>query len=68
MLDEWAAITTIPRKDMTEIIIRMKIARELKHAVSNEANHIYKSGNEVSVWHEVVVNNRIEEWLGPFEI
>lgn len=67
-VDERAAIASLARKEMSEIMARMRIARGLRHAVPNASNHMYKPGDKILVWRENIVNNQIGEWLGPFEI
>lgn len=53
---------------MSEIMARMRISRGLKHAVPQASTHVYKTGDKVLLWIENIVNSRIGEWLGPFEV
>ena len=46
----------------------MKINRALRHAVPTAANRSYEPGDQVLVWREKIVDNRIGEWLGPFAV
>lgn len=58
-VDERAVIATLARKEMSEIMARMRIQRGLKHAVPSAADKTYKAGDEVLVWRENIVNSCI---------
>jgi len=47
---------------------KARVARALKHTVPPSTDHPLKAGDQVLVWKEKVVNNRIGEWLGPFTV
>lgn len=46
----------------------LKLKRALYHSVPPASNRTYQPGDQVLVWKEQVVNNRIGEWLGPFRV
>lgn len=46
----------------------MLINRTLRHALPDASNHIYESRYRVLVWREIVVNNCVREWTGPFKM
>lgn len=53
---------------MIEIMEHMWINGGLKQDAPNEAHIVYKIGDYVLLWRKKIVEKRIVEWLGPFEI
>jgi len=56
------------RVEMAKHMGKARVARALKHAVPPSADNPLKAGDQVLVWKEKVVNNRIGEWLGPYTV
>lgn len=52
---------------MSQIMGNMHVAREVKHAVRQATNTIYKGSDEALVCIENIVNSKIGQWVGPFE-
>ncbi len=44
----------------------MRVSRALKHAVPSARDRLYQPGDQVLVWRERQVNNRIGEWVWTF--
>ena len=67
-LEDRAAIALCVRKEMERIMAEMRIRRALKHKIPAAADTSYQPGDKVLVWSEKIVESRIVEWLGPFEV
>lgn len=63
-----AKIATEARIEMEKHMGKARIARALKHAVPPSADRPLSPGDQVLVWRENIVKNRIGEWLGPFTV
>eukprot|EP00171_Calliarthron_tuberculosum_P023746 IDg23746t1 len=59
-------MATSARKEMSKHMGSLRISRALRHAIPASADTSYEPGDQVLVWREKQVNNRIGEWLGPF--
>eukprot|EP00171_Calliarthron_tuberculosum_P022450 IDg22450t1 len=53
------------RKEVSKHMGKLRIARALRHAIPPAADISYEPGEQVLVWREKQVNNRIGEWMGP---
>ncbi len=61
----------IPRAARTEMqkhMAKMRVIRALKHPVPSAIDRIYEPGDQVLIWRERQVNNRIFECIGPFSV
>ena len=67
-LDERAKIAFEARNEMEQHMAKLRIDRALPHAVPPAANVTYERNDEVLVWREKQVNNRIGEWVGPYSV
>ena len=67
-LVERARIATQARKIMAQEIAKSKLQRALKHNAPDAADRVFEPGQLVLVWREKIVNNRIGEWLGPYQV
>eukprot|EP00171_Calliarthron_tuberculosum_P018350 IDg18350t1 len=56
------------RAEMQQHMTKNRIQRAFRHSVPAAADRHYQPGDQVLVWRENVVNNRVGEWLGPFTI
>ena len=68
MLEDRASVALCARKEMERIMAEMRTKRALKHKVPTAADTFYQPGDKVLVWREKIVESRIGEWLGPFEV
>lgn len=53
----------IARKEMGEIMAKLRVKRALHHAVPPASDHPYENGDQFLVWREKKVANRIGEWV-----
>ena len=53
---------------MTKSLAQAKISCALRHNTPPAAKLTYQPGDEVLVWREKVVENRICQWLGPYTV
>lgn len=67
-LDERSKLAFEARQEMEQHMARVRTDRALRHAVPPAADQNFQQGDKVLVWREKIVNNRIGEWLGPFEV
>ncbi len=51
---------------MRKHMAKMRVRRALKHEVPSSSDRLYQPGDQVLVWMERHVNNRIGEWVGHF--
>ena len=56
------------RKEMEQHMARMKLQRALRHQVPSAADTIFEHGQKVLVWCEMIIANRIGEWVGPLTV
>ena len=63
-----AEVANAARKEMEQIMARMRVQRALKHATPISADRAFEVGSEVLVWRENTVDNRIGEFVGPFKV
>ncbi len=47
---------------------KARVSRALKHQTPTASDTIYVPEDQVLVWRENVVNNRIGKWLGPYVV
>ena len=53
---------------MASQMAKARVSRALKNTTPTAADDVFTPGDQVLVWRENVVNNRIGEWLGPFVV
>lgn len=53
---------------MSEIMSRMRVTGEVKYAVSQATNNIYRRFDKLVVRRKNIVNSRTGEWIRPFQI
>eukprot|EP00171_Calliarthron_tuberculosum_P022143 IDg22143t1 len=46
----------------------LRVSRAMRHAIPAAADNSYEPGDQVLIWREKQVNNRIGEWLGPHTV
>ena len=63
-----AKLATAARKEMSAQMAKVKLKRAMHHAVPPACDRSYEPGDEVLVWRERIVGNRIGEWLGPLKV
>ena len=68
LLPERAQAALTPRKVMAESQAKSKFKCAIKHQSPKMQNYTYSPGEKVLVWREKIVNNRIEEFIGPFTV
>ena len=51
---------------MAEAQAKSRLKREIKHQSPKMQSYTYSPEDKVLVWREKIVNNRIEEFIGPF--
>lgn len=62
-LDEDAKIAFEARKEMEHHMEKLRTEPALRHAVPQAADVTYERNDEVLIWREKKVNNRIGEWI-----
>lgn len=67
-ISERPELAEIYRMEMQEKMAKLKLKMALHHAVPLACDRAYEPSDKVLVWREKVVNNRIGEWLGPYEV
>ncbi len=67
-LADRSKIARVARMEMQKHMAKMRVARALKHAVPGASDRLYQPGDQVLVWRERQVNNRIGEWIGLFSV
>lgn len=67
-LNERAELDEIARKGMEGNMASLKLKRALHHPVPPACDQRYEPGDQVLVWLEKVLNQRIGEWLGLFTV
>ena len=65
-LAERAQTAQEARRLMAKHLAQTRVNRALKHNTPNANVRIYQPGDEVLVWREKLVENRIGEWVGPY--
>lgn len=60
-LGERSKVAVIARKEMERIMAQMRVSRALKHAVPPATLEDFKAGQNVLVWREKLIANRIGE-------
>ena len=65
-LAERAHTAQAARRLMAKHLAQTRIHRALKHNTPSANVHVYQPGDEVLVWREKLVENRIGEWTGPY--
>ena len=65
---ERAEIAHTARREMEKHMARLRINRALQRRTPAAADRSYKPGDHVLVWREKLVESRIGEWIGPFEV
>lgn len=63
-----ASATTQACEYMDKNMARLRVQRALRHKVPPAANVSYQYGEQVSVWRERLIAQRIGEWKGPCEV
>ena len=53
---------------MSGYLARAKANRAMKHNSPPSSDQTYQPGDDVLVWREKQVENRIGEWLGPYKV
>ena len=66
--DERAQIVHEARIGMAKHMAKGRVSRALKNKAPPALDSTFNPGDQVFVWRENVINNRIGEWLGPFVI
>lgn len=64
-IDERAKISFEARQEMKKYLAKIRTDRALRHAIPAAAYVTYEQGEEILVWREQQVNNRIGESVGP---
>jgi len=67
-LEDRAAIANSARKSMQQQMAKLRVQRALRHQVPAAADRHFQVGQNILVWREKLIANRIGEWVGPFEI
>ena len=65
---ERSKIAHTARMEMSKHMAKVRLARALKHAVPTVVDDPLTHGDQVLVWREKIVNNRIGEWIGPMTV
>lgn len=65
-LDVLKWLTQRDKKYVSKQIALLRVQRALRHAVPPSFHNFYQPGDQVLVWRENVINNRIGEWLKHF--
>ena len=63
-----AEVLITARKEMQKHMAQSRLSRELNHSVPAAADNSYNPGGKVLVWRGNVVEDRICEWVGPFNV
>ncbi len=53
---------------MAKHMDKARVSRALNHQTPTASDTVYVPGDQVLVWRENVVNNRIGKWLGPYVV
>ena len=53
---------------MEKCMAELRVRRALNHSTPNASIRAYSPGDQVLVWRERVVDNRIGEWTGLFTV
>lgn len=67
-LQERAKLANTIRAEMDSQMALLRVNRALRHDVPPASDSVYEIGDQVLVFREKQVNNRIGEWLGPFTV
>ena len=67
-LAERAETAQEARRLMAKHLALTRVNRALKHNTPAATNRVYQPGDEVLVWREKLVENRIGEWVGPYTV
>lgn len=63
-----AKLARLIRGEMEKKMATLRVQRALRHKVPPAADVVHEIGDQVLVYREKQVNNRIGEWLGPFQV
>ena len=67
-LAERAEVSLEARRYMARHFAQKKIQRALRHNTPPATDRDYTPGDQVLVWREKKVENRIGEWVGPYTV
>lgn len=63
-----AEIATSAQKQMENQMATLKVQQALEHRVPRAFDNVLEVRQEVLLWHEKIVENRIGEWIRPLPI
>ncbi len=63
---ELARIANFARNEMETIMAHIRLKRSLNHTVPPAADRMYEKNDQVLIWREKIIANRIGEWMGPY--
>eukprot|EP00171_Calliarthron_tuberculosum_P007692 IDg7692t1 len=67
-LAERARMAKSARKEMSRHMGSLRVSRAMRHAIPAAADNSYDRGDQVLIWCEKPVNNRIGEWIGLYTV
>lgn len=67
-LNDRAKLSESARLEMEYAMSKLRLTHDLKHSVPKTVEISYKPNQKVLVWREKQIDNRIGEWLGPWEV
>jgi len=67
-LESRAAVAQSARREMEQQMAQLRIKRGLRHKIPAAADLTYEPGQQVLVWREKIIANRIGDWMGPFKV
>ena len=53
---------------MSKQLAKIKVKHEENHRTPKATDHVYQSGNQVLVWAEKQINNRVSMYRSPFTV
>ena len=68
ILSERAEAAQAARRYMSQHFAQAKVNRALKHQFPAASHPTYTPGEQVLVWREKLIENRIGEWIDPYTV
>lgn len=65
---ERAKVANYARLEMEKVMADLRLKRAETYAVPPASDAMFHKGEQVLVWREKVISNRIGEWIGPFTV
>lgn len=63
-----AVLVAEARQQVEKEMARLRVQQAVRHNVPRAADTNYKIGQQLLVWREKQVANRIVEWIGPLTV